>query len=336
MVKDPRRTPTSVCEPADAPVCPLESGVLGQKIKRPLNGGSERQSTQDKGSRKASMRYLDVKKWMAYLEDSNILDRFPDISRLFLNILQEMLQETVERLVKQGDLYWPREDKRFSSINEIPAEPLRDALYSLISGDLRNTVTVSLDGTKEEVLESYVLAHAHFVFWFCTFGNMIDFSPLLGYPKILYTTPPDGTFHLIIKFEGRSIDLVVDARDAWKYGIIGDKGFCILNPGDSPRYITLDGVIILRYSGEYKHIAPKGTSQIRLGLEAQRDAFRVVVDLNENTDTDCPEFKAALSTFVFGFLEALKFHRAKQLTCDTISSGLENLRSPLRKVLILH
>ncbi|CAN6195455.1 unnamed protein product [Urochloa humidicola] len=54
MVKDPRRTPTSVCEP-DAPVCPLESGVLGQKIKRPLNGGSERQSTQDKGSRKASM-----------------------------------------------------------------------------------------------------------------------------------------------------------------------------------------------------------------------------------------------------------------------------------------
>ncbi|CAN6224002.1 unnamed protein product [Urochloa humidicola] len=72
-----------------------------------------------------------------------------------------------------------------------------------------------------------------------------------------------------------------------------------------------------------QHIAPKGTSQIRLGLEAQRDAFRVVVDLNENTDTDCPEFKAALSTFVFGFLEALKFHRAKQLTCDTISSGLE-------------
>jgi len=37
------------------PVCSLESGVLGQKIKRSLTVGSEMQSTQDKRSRKASM-----------------------------------------------------------------------------------------------------------------------------------------------------------------------------------------------------------------------------------------------------------------------------------------
>ncbi|CAN6182882.1 unnamed protein product [Urochloa humidicola] len=54
MDKDPSRTATSVREPA-APVCSLESGVLGQKIKRSLTGGSEMQSTQDKRSRKASM-----------------------------------------------------------------------------------------------------------------------------------------------------------------------------------------------------------------------------------------------------------------------------------------
>jgi hypothetical protein len=38
-----------------APVCSLESGVLGQKIKRSLIGGSEMQSTPDKRTRKASM-----------------------------------------------------------------------------------------------------------------------------------------------------------------------------------------------------------------------------------------------------------------------------------------
>ncbi|KAF8694943.1 hypothetical protein HU200_038050 [Digitaria exilis] len=54
MDKDPSRTPTSLREPA-APVCSLESGVLGQKIKRSLTGGSEVKSTQDKRSRKASM-----------------------------------------------------------------------------------------------------------------------------------------------------------------------------------------------------------------------------------------------------------------------------------------
>ncbi|OEL12550.1 hypothetical protein BAE44_0026428 [Dichanthelium oligosanthes] len=54
MDKDPSRTPTSVRELA-VPVCSLESGVLGQKIKRSLTGGSEMQSTQDKRSRKASM-----------------------------------------------------------------------------------------------------------------------------------------------------------------------------------------------------------------------------------------------------------------------------------------
>ncbi|KAG2636041.1 hypothetical protein PVAP13_2NG419000 [Panicum virgatum] len=52
--KDPSRTPTSARELA-VPVCSLESGVLGQKIKRSLTVGSEMQSTQDKRSRKASM-----------------------------------------------------------------------------------------------------------------------------------------------------------------------------------------------------------------------------------------------------------------------------------------
>ncbi|KAJ1290319.1 hypothetical protein BS78_02G234400 [Paspalum vaginatum] len=49
--KDPSRTPTSMREPA----CSLESGVLGQRIKKSLTGASEMQSTQDKRSRKASM-----------------------------------------------------------------------------------------------------------------------------------------------------------------------------------------------------------------------------------------------------------------------------------------
>ncbi|WVZ65480.1 hypothetical protein U9M48_014835 [Paspalum notatum var. saurae] len=49
--KDPSRTPTSLREPA----CSLESGVLGQRIKKSLTGASEMQSTQDKRSRKASM-----------------------------------------------------------------------------------------------------------------------------------------------------------------------------------------------------------------------------------------------------------------------------------------
>lgn len=54
MDKDPSRTPTSVREPA-APVCSLESGVLGQRIRKSLAATDETQSTQDKRSRKASM-----------------------------------------------------------------------------------------------------------------------------------------------------------------------------------------------------------------------------------------------------------------------------------------
>lgn len=52
--KDPNMTPTSLREPA-APVCSLESGVLGQTIRKSLNIASEMQSTQDKRSRKTSM-----------------------------------------------------------------------------------------------------------------------------------------------------------------------------------------------------------------------------------------------------------------------------------------
>jgi meiosis-specific protein len=42
------------------PVCSLESGVLGKRIKRSLTGGNEMQSTQDKRSRKASMVNFDI------------------------------------------------------------------------------------------------------------------------------------------------------------------------------------------------------------------------------------------------------------------------------------
>lgn len=42
--KDSNRTPTNVHEPV-VPICSLESGVLGKKIKRSLTGGHEMQST---------------------------------------------------------------------------------------------------------------------------------------------------------------------------------------------------------------------------------------------------------------------------------------------------
>ncbi|KAL6601234.1 hypothetical protein ACP70R_044454 [Stipagrostis hirtigluma subsp. patula] len=53
MDKDPSRTPTSLREPA-APVCSLESGVLGQRIRKSVASADEMQSTQDKRCRKTS------------------------------------------------------------------------------------------------------------------------------------------------------------------------------------------------------------------------------------------------------------------------------------------
>uniref|UniRef100_A0A0E0M341 HORMA domain-containing protein n=1 Tax=Oryza punctata TaxID=4537 RepID=A0A0E0M341_ORYPU len=50
--KDPSRTPTSVREQAS--VCSLESGVLGQKVRRSLAGAGGTQCSQDKRFRKAS------------------------------------------------------------------------------------------------------------------------------------------------------------------------------------------------------------------------------------------------------------------------------------------
>lgn len=50
--KDPSRTPTSVREQAS--VCSLESGVLGQKVRKSLAGAGGTQCSQDKRFRKAS------------------------------------------------------------------------------------------------------------------------------------------------------------------------------------------------------------------------------------------------------------------------------------------
>lgn len=64
----------SFFQPA-APVCSLESGVLGQRIRKSLNVAGEMQSTQDKRSRKTSMVnsiFSSSMKWAAYFKPIKI------------------------------------------------------------------------------------------------------------------------------------------------------------------------------------------------------------------------------------------------------------------------
>uniref|UniRef100_A0A804U8M3 Peptidase C1A papain C-terminal domain-containing protein n=1 Tax=Zea mays TaxID=4577 RepID=A0A804U8M3_MAIZE len=88
--KDSSRTPTSVRELV-VPVCSLESGVLGKRIKRSLTGGNEMQSTQDKRSRKASMvneailqhvKYQNPQAQMQWCADDDALQSSPRLVAL--------------------------------------------------------------------------------------------------------------------------------------------------------------------------------------------------------------------------------------------------------------
>ncbi|AQK72640.1 putative cysteine protease RD19C, partial [Zea mays] len=105
--KDSSRTPTSVRELV-VPVCSLESGVLGKRIKRSLTGGNEMQSTQDKRSRKASMvneailQHVKYQNPQAHVTHRNLIYVIQDAMNFGVVSVDE--SQNVAILIKHGPL----------------------------------------------------------------------------------------------------------------------------------------------------------------------------------------------------------------------------------------
>ena len=103
---------------------------------------------------------------------------------------------------------------------------------------------MKLDGNKENDWTSYCQTMAQVKAWFMSNGTAVDVSELVGEEKYIHGVPDNGTFHLTLTHRGESVDLIIDAREAWLKGEASPDLICEFNSCDS--YISHEFVQMLK------------------------------------------------------------------------------------------
>ena len=135
---------------------------------------------------------------------------------------------------------------------------------------------MKLDGNKENDWTSYCQTMAQVKAWFMSNGTAVDVSELVGEEKYIHVVPDNGTFHLTLTHGGESVDLIIDAREAWLKGEASPDLICEFNSWDS--YISHEFIQMVKdCNGSYSSVAPDHRIElIPVGNQALLEAFRIL------------------------------------------------------------
>uniref|UniRef100_A0A0A9GC02 rRNA N-glycosylase n=1 Tax=Arundo donax TaxID=35708 RepID=A0A0A9GC02_ARUDO len=151
---------------------------------------------------------------------------------------------------------------------------------------IRNTVTMSLDDSDLVVWRNYLETMTHIRLWFCSRGTSLDISEVVGYEKIIHVVPNNGTFHLVLTYRGKSVVLILDARESWLDGAAGSNAIYQFSRGGLDAYITHEHAITLSADGKYMSIAEDGKENVPIGTEPLRGRFTVLEEFDGDSASD--------------------------------------------------
>jgi hypothetical protein len=121
---------------------------------------------------------------------------------------------------------------------------------------LQNTVTLSLDGDDRTFIHNFWRCQAHLKYWLlCISGFITRYGN-----KLIYTTPLQGTFYYVIRYNNRYIVWVIMARTAWLICFLSEKEYFQVRSHEiEGLYMDSAFTKILHFSGNHKSISPQGT-----------------------------------------------------------------------------
>lgn len=127
----------------------------------------------------------------------------------------------------------------------------------------QNTVTLRLDGNNEEFAERYNSCQLYYRYWmFCNAAFRIQYGN-----RILYTTPENGTFYYVVRYEEHHVTLVIDARQKWLLGFMTAQGvFQMQLEGNEDLYMDTVHCELLNFVGNHSKISPNGTGNTWISL----------------------------------------------------------------------
>jgi len=170
----------------------------------------------------------------------------------------------------------------------------------------RNCYIVSLDGSDEEILQSYMGA-IESIREFCYSNTKpVDLSSIYGSKIEVFTTPEGGTFFLGFEYKNRFLVLSLAGRDLYTMGWRSMHGtFELKSDTQEENYMVADPCTVLDIPKQYMFLSPKGkVGNIRIGELAMKDAFEMLHTCRGQVSY---EVMQGIGIFSVNFQEAARF-----------------------------
>lgn len=188
---------------------------------------------------------------------------------------------------------------------------------------LRNTATLSLDGSNKVVQRSHLNFIGYVRAWCCGHGRRADVSRLFDRQCVIYTTPERGSFYPVITYEGRPLIFVIDARTLYIKGFAGANGSYQLRLDEQEEnYMLQEDLEVLDFLANYHGLTPgHDVGNTLLGLHPLRKAFNCLW-AHKGGKPD-PKLRQSVAMIAVYICEAARFQPV--LDCTSTSLVDDNM-----------
>uniref|UniRef100_A0A0E0EPU7 rRNA N-glycosylase n=1 Tax=Oryza meridionalis TaxID=40149 RepID=A0A0E0EPU7_9ORYZ len=170
----------------------------------------------------------------------------------------------------------------------------------------RNTMTFSLDGSPQEVLNNYKRLINEIRLWSYWNGLRVDVSPLYGKKKFVYTTAERGSLYLAVKERTNSAVFVIEGRGLWLKGFWTKNGLYEMLPNaHEDSFIDHPRCKFLRFEGNYISIGAGEPGRTEIGLHKLRKALHSVIQYR-GVSPEPEHFRTSINLFIQYLCEAPK------------------------------
>jgi len=194
-----------------------------------------------------------------------------------------------------------------------------------------NKVTVCLDksedGSNDVCLKSFQAGIGATRLWCLKYGLHYDFSHIYGATVFSFTTPPGGTFYITLKFEGRSITLLLAGRDLYIKGWRDEShGSFEIRMEHCSAYM-LGKVKVMNIEKNYSFLSTSGkVGGTRIGPDALREAFNILFKYKGERSS---EVKRAIGVFAVNFPEAIRIQKVYKTVVRSFLNSDQQVLDPI-------
>lgn len=177
-----------------------------------------------------------------------------------------------------------------------------------------------MDGTEEQVLCNYVHCQLAYLNWNIKHAtHKEEILTHSGNVFKVFTTPSASTFYYALKYRGRYLVFVIEARNGWLHGYYGVNGMYEFESVQVEPYMNDERCRRLPFDGNHHVISKGGIGKTRIGLCALRDAFDAIYGYTGDPKAEHPNFRKSFGVIVVHICESMKLKPVYKRVCEAFT-----------------